>query len=347
MPTNTNASRTAFGWLFQTNAALVLMLRNIDEAESVRVEGKFEDIEIRYADGSVDYAQAKARTTNTPGDNSTIRFSDAIHTLAEDAQKADCRRAMFVTNDFYPLGKSHSDIQFESDTMLSFSELSPKQQDYVLAQFLQFADDNPDVAVDIDAIKNHFSVYVMWFYGEDERTRTRQVKQAIQEFFGRIDSRLDSRFIQRLYNSWSTQLRMNEATVNTDLTIEKSRFIWPLIIVLIEAHEDDEFFEDIDDEMRQDILECYGQVIDEATDRFDLITKIQTDYEAYRRTHRGTPKDMRKTFTHDHVAIYRDLVGADAISDEEACYVTALIIKKVITKKDMISKVREEVNLAD
>ncbi len=347
MSADTNASHTAFGWLFQTNAALVLMLRNIREAESIRVEGRFEDIEIRYADGTVDYAQAKARTTNNPGENSTARFNDAIRTLALNVQKENCRRALFVTNDIYPLGKKQSDIQFGSDTLLDFNELSPKQQGYILERFQQFTEKSTDINTDIDAIKKRFSIYVMWFYGEDEQTRTKQVKQAIEELFGEIDSRLDGRFTRRLYNSWSTQLHMNEATANLSLSINKAQFIWPLIVILIEAHEDDELFEDIDEETRQDILECYGQVIDEAADRFDLITKIQTDYETYKHMHRGSPKEMRRAFTHDFVASYRDLVGADAINTDEADYVTALIIKKVIAKKDMISKVREEVNLAD
>ena len=37
--TNRNASASAFGWDFQANAALVLMLENIKNAKSVRVEG--------------------------------------------------------------------------------------------------------------------------------------------------------------------------------------------------------------------------------------------------------------------------------------------------------------------
>ena len=41
-----NASASAFGWDFQVNAAIVLMLENIADAEFVRVEGETEDIEI-------------------------------------------------------------------------------------------------------------------------------------------------------------------------------------------------------------------------------------------------------------------------------------------------------------
>ena len=41
-----NATPSSFGWDFQINAAIVLMLENIKTIKSVRVEGKKEDIEL-------------------------------------------------------------------------------------------------------------------------------------------------------------------------------------------------------------------------------------------------------------------------------------------------------------
>ena len=43
---NSNASASAFGWDFQANAAILLMLENIENAKSIKVEGRTEDIEI-------------------------------------------------------------------------------------------------------------------------------------------------------------------------------------------------------------------------------------------------------------------------------------------------------------
>ena len=50
---STNASASAFGWDFQSNAAIMLMLKNIKVATSVKVEGKTEDIEITLDNGNV------------------------------------------------------------------------------------------------------------------------------------------------------------------------------------------------------------------------------------------------------------------------------------------------------
>ena len=41
---NRNASASAFGWDFQANSAILLMLENIKDAKRVRVEGADEDV---------------------------------------------------------------------------------------------------------------------------------------------------------------------------------------------------------------------------------------------------------------------------------------------------------------
>ena len=55
-----NASASAFGWDFQANSAILLMLENIKDAKRIRVEGADEDIEVTLQDKSKIYAQAKA-----------------------------------------------------------------------------------------------------------------------------------------------------------------------------------------------------------------------------------------------------------------------------------------------
>lgn len=46
--TNRNASPTAFGWRFQVNAALVLFVKNIENASSLRVEEKAKTFKLRF-----------------------------------------------------------------------------------------------------------------------------------------------------------------------------------------------------------------------------------------------------------------------------------------------------------
>ena len=57
---SSNASASAFGWDFQSNAAIMLMLKNIERASKVKVEGQSEDVEITLADGKKLMSQVKA-----------------------------------------------------------------------------------------------------------------------------------------------------------------------------------------------------------------------------------------------------------------------------------------------
>ena len=57
--TNRTATSVLFGFDFQANAAIVLMLENIKDMSSIRLEGS-EDIEINLNNGSSILAQAKS-----------------------------------------------------------------------------------------------------------------------------------------------------------------------------------------------------------------------------------------------------------------------------------------------
>ena len=57
---NRRATAVVFGFDFQVNAAIVLMLENIKELDSLRLEGNYEDIELKLTDDTYILAQAKA-----------------------------------------------------------------------------------------------------------------------------------------------------------------------------------------------------------------------------------------------------------------------------------------------
>ena len=46
MARSRRANAVVFGFDFQVNAAIVIMLENIEDLQSLRLEGNFEDIEI-------------------------------------------------------------------------------------------------------------------------------------------------------------------------------------------------------------------------------------------------------------------------------------------------------------
>lgn len=71
---NRTATSVLFGFDFQANAAIVLMLENIKDMTSIRLEGA-EDIEINLNDGSCVLAQAKSVV------NSSSDFTNVLSNL--------------------------------------------------------------------------------------------------------------------------------------------------------------------------------------------------------------------------------------------------------------------------
>ena len=57
---NRRANAVLFGFDFQRNAAIILILENIKDLQSVRLESTNEDIELTLANGQKILAQAKA-----------------------------------------------------------------------------------------------------------------------------------------------------------------------------------------------------------------------------------------------------------------------------------------------
>ena len=60
MSKNRRAQAVFFGFDFQVNAAIVLMLENIQELNSLKLEGNYEDIELELNTGEYILAQAKS-----------------------------------------------------------------------------------------------------------------------------------------------------------------------------------------------------------------------------------------------------------------------------------------------
>lgn len=76
----TNASDSIFGWDFQINAAIVLILEDIENVQKIRVEGRTEDIEITLNDGSFIFSQAKALADPSSTKNVKKKLSDGLGT---------------------------------------------------------------------------------------------------------------------------------------------------------------------------------------------------------------------------------------------------------------------------
>lgn len=99
MSKSRRANAVIFGFDFQVNAAIVLMLENIQELDSLKLEGNYEDIEITLDNGEYILAQAKAvEKSSVDFQNVRQNLKKALISLSEGAHKVNARQLILITN---------------------------------------------------------------------------------------------------------------------------------------------------------------------------------------------------------------------------------------------------------
>lgn len=337
-----NASAAAFGWEFQANAAIVLFIRNIEDADSVRVEGAREDIEIYLSNGQTIYSQAKAQMENDPGKNSTTRFKNALKTLAEDAAKDDCEQLIYVTNDDYPLGKDHDLSTFHGGAYLDFDELTTEMQVYIRekASTLGMTEDS----------LSKLSILVIGFKGKDPETRHKAIRSRVQDLLDKLDlSRHGTINDGLLRDQWGLLFQENAGNSDTSISLSKEDFVWPIIVMLCKVGEGDSCFADYDDDLVQDILSEYSSTISYQSQKFEFVTKLTAAFESFASLNgTGRLTNTRRDFIDAHWKDYIEELGLDAVADKEVRELVArLILQKVLYRQRIIKIVKEGVNLAN
>ena len=103
---NTQASYSAWGWLFQVTAAMVMGLKYRKKLTEMKVEGKTEDIELYFKDKKPIFVQAKS-TGKSIEDNSnaTKHCTDALNTLinTSNIKKKNYSQLIYISNFLNPL----------------------------------------------------------------------------------------------------------------------------------------------------------------------------------------------------------------------------------------------------
>lgn len=219
-----NASASAFGWDFQANSAILLMLENIKNARRVRVEGADEDIEITLQDWSKVYAQAKA--VEKPDDASHVidKLTKALETLSDAAKKGDGSLFTYVTNSSNPFNNQRTLSYFTGRTHLGFDELPDAAQNKI-NEIIQ-----KNGYTDLDVHK--LDVRVIPFYGNDLKNRYKEIQACVNEFLSEVN--VDVQGINKdIMEIWQKDLFQNATQSDTTISISKEKMIWPLIVLVV------------------------------------------------------------------------------------------------------------------
>jgi len=125
-PVDTNASPSAYGWCFQVGAGITLMLDNIKEFKSLKMEGASDDIKISLDSGKI-YAQAKSVIKIGDQSSASTKLKDALRALSHDTKNGDVVSLIYITNIANPLSSKIASA-FQYDRTYEFSVLPDDAQ---------------------------------------------------------------------------------------------------------------------------------------------------------------------------------------------------------------------------
>ena len=331
MPRSSNATASAFGWDFQSNAAIMLMLENIERASKVKVEGENEDVEITFSDGKMLMAQAKAVVDHNDVSFVINKLEAALKTLDKASKITDVEQLVYITNSPNPFNDAATMFKFSSPfNTAPFSELPPSCQQ-TINDICTANGYIPDTSM--------LTVCVLQFHGKSEDERYKVLQSHIWEFLNELGARSVS--TKQILLLWQHSFAVN-ATQKTAV-ITKESMVWPIIAILCEVSEDDTELGDYDSSDVAEILQKYRAVINNNSERFEFISRVLSDFYEFHPELKS--KERVNRFISEKWMDYKsdfDLKNAD--SDIEKM-VICLTISNVLKKRREIAKIKSRVKL--
>lgn len=331
MTRSSNATASAFGWEFQSNAAIMLMLKNIVEASKVKVEGETEDIEIIFSNGKILMAQAKS--VEKPDDFSHVKrnLEASLRTLNAASKITDVEQLVFVTNSPNPFNNIRTMHKFSSPlNMAPFSELPPSCQKSIT----DICSKN-GYSMDTSMLK----VCVMQFHGESEDERYKVLQSLTMEFLNGLG--VDKVSANQMLSLWQNSFRVNASQRTSAIT--KESMVWPIIAVQCEVRETDIELEDYDESDMAEILQKYKAVINNNSERFEFVSKVLSDFNDFYPAMKSRERVER--FISERWEQYKrdfDLKNADSTTEE---IVIRLTLSKVLKSRRVIAEIKGKVKL--
>lgn len=328
---SSNASASAFGWDFQSNAAIMLMIKNIEEAVKVKVEGQSEDIEITLNNGKMLMSQVKS--VLLPNDFSHVKekLGASLKTLNNAAKNSNVEQLIFITNSPNPFNDTTTMFKFSSPlNIVPFSEL-PYGCMQVINEICLLKKYDFDTSL--------LTVCVMQFHGESSEERYKVLTTLITEFLNRLGVRKIS--TNDLMTLWQHSFTINTSQVTTLIT--KKRMIWPIIALLCEVSEDDAYFEDYDDNDVTETIQNYRDVINNNSERFEFVSCILNDYNEFHPE--MLSRERTKMFIKGKWQNYENSFDLRNTHSNIAEMVIRLTIANVLRGRKVISDIKGKVKL--
>ena len=305
--TNRTATSVLFGFDFQANAAIVLMLENIKDMSSIRLEGS-EDIEINLNNGSSILAQAKS-VVNSSTDFSNVlsNLKKSIISLSEAEHKLGVvKELIYITNTPNPFNEKQLNPIFYGASQRDYSSLPRPLKDKINKIISK-------IEKPLDTSK--FKIQILPFETDNDNERYKCVMNAIGDFIPKLGN----------------------------ISIAKEDIIWPLIVLVTqnENYDEDEF----DDSEIYELSRSYEAIINTCSEKYEFVTKVLCAYNVFYKE--AKQSERKRKFIEMESSKFAYLFEGESVSLSNTLQekLLQIIVRNILNKRIQIDNIKNAVNL--
>lgn len=330
---NSQASAVIFGFQFQINAAIYLMIKYFSDFDKIKVEGGQEDIEVFLHSNKKIYAQAKSKQFPTKDNKGhSEKLKEALRTLSnvDDYENHDL---MYISNlEENPLNSGTK--EFEGLSFLRYDELKEESKKKIDNQILK-------EKYNIDTSK--LIIAKIPFYGDDWEQRHKEISKKMAEFVSNISPSLSS-FANKIITIWEDEFLHNASVKSPKITINKENVVWGLVVCKLQLDDVKKFDEKLEIEEINflEAIDEYEKIIDIKSSSFLDYNKIISLYSQYKL------KNVKSLSIYEFIKDKKNeifnLIFPDKSKDDivlQAC--AKIIAKEIILRSKSIEEIKRGV----
>ena len=331
---NNCAAASLFGWDFQINAAIAILIDNIGDIETVRLEGASQDIEITLSNDEKIYAQAKAVERAGNYNNVKNHLIDALNSLNNSAHSSTygVKQFIYITNSENPMGNQKTMSQFTGGYVRRrYADLSDTTKEIIDNALSK---SKHSIAID----KDKLYIYVLNFQnGATPKDRYANIKRLVDDF---VETLLENRhgIGAKILDVWQKELLLNGSVSNTSFTLKKQDFTWIIIVKAIEnSYDDNDYLSEFDLSEVQEAKNHFDKIINSSSVRFEFITAVLSDFKEFSPQVRS-----KKTleFIAENWHKYKELFYLETLDANTQEILIKLILKKILYQSSTINRMR-------
>lgn len=332
---NRRANAVLFGFDFQVNAAIVLMLENVKELDSLRLEGNCEDIELKLTDDTYILAQAKS-VENSSSDFRNVRsnLKKALVSLSEGAEKVKTKKLILITNSPNPFNDDNSRSIFWGPAQREYSTL-PDSSKKLIDDYLK------DIKKPLNPDK--FMIQVLPFETDNDTERYKAIMLAIDNFIGSLNINIPG-LGKKLLDIWHSDIFTNGTKKDASIKLYKKNIIWPILVIATDIElSDEDFLEQFDASLYDEIINSYRETINTCCEKVEFFTKVLYDYNQFKGTSGPSKKCLE--FVNTCWQNYTDEFTVTGIDEDTLEGLVKIIIYNIVRRRHSIDKIKKGVSL--